>query len=228
MKCRICGVNLFCVIVALGACQSFADDYRVEVLKEGPPADSLSADIAKLISDTGLVVTKDESRTVCQLWFCKKWPVADLTTSALDVNYPFTQGQLVGVVAFKRKTGDFRDRDLSRGVYTLRYALQPIDGNHVGTFPTRDFLLMADAGEDTSAEPMDVEKLVKLSTKALEASHPAMMCLLQAADAPDSLPAIRHDEDDDWWIVQCKGTAAAGDKSQDLRVDLVVSGHASE
>jgi hypothetical protein len=228
MKYRIRFGRWFCIFVALGACQSFADDYRVEVLNEGPPADSLSGDVAKQIADTGLVVTKDESRTVCQLWFCKQWPVADTTKSAADVNYPFAQGQLVGVLALKRKSGDFRDRDLSRGVYTLRYALQPVDGNHVGTFPTRDFLLMVNAENDTSAEPMGVEKLVKLSAKALEASHPALMCLLKPSGDPKTLPAMRHDEDGDWWTVQFKGTTAAGDKSQDLRVDLIVSGHASE
>ncbi len=228
MKYPIRFASLFCIVVALCACQSFADDYRVEVLNEGPPADSLSADVAKQMADTGLVVTKDESRTVCQLWFCKQWPVGETVKPSADVNYPFLQGQLVGVLAFKRKSGDFRDRDLSRGVYTLRYALQPVDGNHVGTFPTRDFLLMVNAESDTSAEPMPVDKLVKLSAKALEASHPALMCLLKAAGEPDVLPAVRHDEDGDWWIVQFKGTAATGDKSQDLRVDLVVSGHASE
>ncbi|MFP6694231.1 MAG: hypothetical protein VB875_14510, partial [Pirellulales bacterium] len=71
------------------------------------------------------------------------------------------------------------------------------------------------------------KELVKLSVKALEASHPALICLLKRATA-DVLPAIRHNEDGDWWIVQIQGKTVAGDKTSNLRVDLVVAGHAKE
>ena len=171
-----------------------AEDHRIEVLKQGPPAGSLSEAVAAQIAESGLTIM---------------------------------QGQLVGVIALSRKTGEFRDRDLSRGVYTLRYARQPIDGNHEGTFPTRDFLLMVNANDDKLAAVMNAKELVKLSTKALEASHPALICLLKPTTA-DVLPAIRHNEDGDWWIVQIQGKTVAGDKTSNLRVDLVVAGHAKE
>lgn len=204
-----------------------AEDHRIEVLKQGPPAGSLSEAVAAQIAESGLTIMRGKSRTVCQIWPCKQWRIPASFKPSDEVLYPFGQGQLVGVIALSRKTGEFRDRDLSRGVYTLRYARQPIDGNHEGTFPTRDFLLMVNANDDKLAAVMNAKELVKLSTKALEASHPALICLLKPTTA-DVLPAIRHNEDGDWWIVQIQGKTVAGDKTANLRVDLVVAGHAKE
>ena len=117
---------------------------------------------------------------------------------------------------------------MGRGAYTLRYALQPTDGNHEGTSPTRDFLVLVRAEDDMSAAPMDVEALLELSATAAESSHPAMLCLQQAQDAKDNGLSIRHDEANDWWLVHFSGKALANGKNHDVPVDLIVVGHANE
>ncbi len=202
-----------------------AEEYRVEPLKEAAPADELAPEIAAQLAPTGVRVVEGENRTIYEIWPCKQWKVAADFQATLERLYPFEPGQLMGAVRLRRRGSDFREQDISRGVYTLRYALQPVDGNHVGTSPTRDFLLMVAADEDTSPENMSPEQLVKLSAAAAGSSHPAMLCLQKTADESAD-PALRHLEGPDWWVLRL--SSMAGEAGGQLPLDLVVVGHAQE
>ena len=203
-------------------------EHRVVPLEESPPAEALSEDILSQLSEHGVAVIRGEKRTVCHIWLCRDWPVAADFKSTSEVLYPFKPGQLIGVLRYKRKGGDFRDQDISRGVYTLRYGQQPVDGNHEGTSPTRDFLLLIPADADQSSKPMDPKEMLALSPEAAESRHPALLGLQKVEGETEILPAMRHNEDEDWWIVQLNGQAKAGDTAHDLRLDFVVAGHARE
>ncbi len=216
------------LFVALLVLPAFAADHRLEPLSEAAPADELSAGIAGLLSPTGFKVIRGTSRTVCEIWLCKQWSVDAGFEPTSEVLYPFKQGQLIGVARFARKGADFRDQDIGKGVYTLRYAQQPVDGAHVGTSPTRDFLLLVSAKADKSGEMLDLEALVEKSQEAAESSHPAMLCLQRVAKAPSEKASIRHNEEHDWWILAFTGTAKAGAKKSKLPVELVVVGVSSE
>lgn len=203
-----------------------ADEYRAEVL-DSPAPEEVAEPIAKLLSPQGIKMVKGESRTICEVWLCKEWPVqADFEESA-QILYPFTPGQLIGVLRFPRKNADFRDQPIGKGVYTLRYQLQPVDGNHVGTSPTRDFFLLVNAELDTDPAILDYKKLVAGSAAAAESSHPAMLCLQKAVKA-DKLPAVRANEAHEWQILQFAAPAKVGDKVSDLPVDVVIEGIAAE
>jgi hypothetical protein len=205
-----------------------AAEHRVVTLEESPPADAISEDILSQISTKGFTVIRGESRTVCQIWLCRDWPVVADFKARSEVLYPFKPGQLIGVLRYKRKGSDFRDQDIARGVYTLRYGQQPVDGNHEGTSPTRDFLLLVRADADKSSEPMDPKQALELSAEAAESSHPALLSLQKVDGDGESIPTMRYNADQDWWIVQLKGRATAGDTAHDLRLDFVVAGHAAE
>ncbi len=138
------------------------------------------------------------------------------------ITYPLTPGSLVGVLRFVKRGADFRGQEIPSGIYTLRYADQPVDGNHVGTFETRDFLLMTPAKIDQSAAPVAEMDLFKNSAKAADSGHPAIMPLVQA-EAGD-VPGLRHLEDQDWWTARFaakvpKGGDAATGK---LPLELIV------
>jgi hypothetical protein len=173
------------------------------------------------------MVSRGQRRTVCEIWLAKQWPARADFTPTSEVQYPFQVGELVGVVRFRRKASDFREREIPAGVYTLRYAQQPVDGNHVGTSPTRDFLCLVGAEKDRTPGQLDGETLVKLSAEASESNHPALLCLQSAQPAKDGAPAIRHDKERDWWIVSLQGTIA-GSKPSPLPLDVVIIGHAPE
>jgi hypothetical protein len=207
----------------LAATVGQAADYRVEPLAEPAPADQLSDEIAQTLAPQGLRVIRGESRVVCDIWLCKQWEVPQFEAAG-DVFYPFRVGQLIGVVRFERRAEDFRAQRIEAGVYTLRYAQQPVDGSHVGTSPTRDFLLMLPAKADAKPAAPSYEDLTAASAKAAQTTHPAMWSLQRAGDAEAG--TIRNREDHDWWILTLSGKAVVGDASQPMKMDLVVVGEA--
>lgn len=213
-------------VMLLGAVPAWAVDYSVKPLEEGPPRDELSAEVAGLIQDQGVRVVRGAATTYCDIWFCKTLPTVEGFKATSELLYPFTPGQLVGVARFARKGADFRDQDIDPGVYTLRYAQQPVDGAHVGTSPTRDFLLLSKAEADKMPAVLDYKSLTQNSAEAAGSSHPAMICLQTVAPDVAEFPSIRHDEQHDWWIAAVRTPAQAGGKP--LAMGIVVVGLAPE
>lgn len=215
-----------CIGILLLSVSANAADHRAEPLLEAPPSGEFSEAILKQISETGFKIIRGKSRTVCEIWPCTTWPVQEGFKPSNELLYPFKPGQLIGVIRFPRKGKDFRDQTMDKGVYVLRYALQPTDGNHEGTSPTRDFLVMTRPEDDQTPGPMEIKTLLTKSAEAAQSSHPAMLCLQKASGKQEPL-STRHNEENDWWIVRFVGKAG-NTKKAEIAVDLIVAGHANE
>jgi hypothetical protein len=214
------------VFASLLAAPSLAQEYKVEKLDQKAP-DDIAPEIAALLQPSGYKFIKGESRTVCELWFCKEWPVSKDFKVTAEVNYPFTPGQVIGVARYPRKGRDFRDQDILAGVYVLRYSQQPVDGAHVGTSPTRDFLALLPAAKDHSPDVLEYKPLVAAAKETTGATHPAILSLQRQSDSSEDLE-VRHNEEKDWYILRFKGKAVADSKASDLAIEFVVVGHAAE
>jgi hypothetical protein len=220
-------ISLLCAAVLLLTFQAaIGQDYSVEPIDAAPEAEGVSEEIAKLISDQGYRVKKGSKRIVCEIWLCKDLAIDPEFKPSEERLYPFSPGQLMGVLHFSRRGSEFRDQTISKGWYTLRFGLQPVDGNHEGTSPTRDFLLLVDPSEDELPEPWDAEDLHKASANAAGSSHPAMLCLQRPGEGSEV--AIQHDESNDWWVLHVVAAGVADEKAQEIPMDLVVVGHAAE
>ena len=93
-----------------------------------------------VLSDQELRVS-GPSGLICEVWFRKTVP-AKAPGQDLGVAYPqLDEGTLVAAVKFASTLKDYRKQEIKAGVYTLRYALSPVNGNHQGVAPQRDFLL---------------------------------------------------------------------------------------
>ncbi|HEY1602519.1 MAG TPA: hypothetical protein VGG64_23145 [Pirellulales bacterium] len=208
-----------------------ADDYKIAAIDQASP-DEVSPDLAKLLSPKALKVTNGK-RVLCEIWLRRAVPIrADFAPSQTEL-YPFDVGQVVGVIRFPRKTSDFRNQEIGAGVYTLRYGLQPVDGNHVGTSETRDFLLLSPAAEDKDPAKLEVDNLYKLSRDASETTHPAILPMQGAVSDFDdaTAPAMVHDDSHELWSVVIKSTVSTGeqdDQKEDRLLQFVVAGHAAE
>ena len=221
-------VSIGVMLLSWFAVSAQAADHRVEPVDEPAPADAISAEIAAKLAPTGVRVVRGESRTICEIWLCKELQAqADFEATAA-VQYPLVPGSLVGVARYVNKGGDFRDQDIGRGVYTIRYGQQPVDGNHVGTSPTRDFLLLVEAEKDRSTDAIDPKDLATASAEAAQSSHPALLSLQRPMEGGEKAPSIRHDEERDWWIIRLGGTIRSGETESPLDLELVVVGHAAE
>jgi hypothetical protein len=80
------------------------------------------------------------------------------------------------------------------GAYTIRYALHPTDGNHMGISPIRDFLVMVPvAGDPNPDATFKFEDLIKMSGKVTGTVHPAVLSLVQL-DSPPAAPKVETNE----------------------------------
>lgn len=216
----------FALAASFAAQVGSAQDYKVEKIEQAAPADAVSAEIGALLQPTGLKFVKGESRTVCELWLCKEWPVKG-EKGAGEIIYPLQPGQVVGVIRYPRKTTDFRDSEIAGGTYVLRYGQQPVDGAHVGTSPTRDFLVLTPAAKDKSAAILEYKPLTTLSKEVTGATHPAILSLQRLSDSTEPLE-VRHNEAKEWWILRFMGKTNRDGKSSDQAMELVVVGKAEE
>lgn len=180
----------------------------------------LADKVAAAVQPSGQQVVVDGA-PVCTVWLAKELPVKEGFKPSLNVKYPLTTGQFVGVLEVQRKQEftDFRGQEVAAGVYTLRYAQQPVDGNHVGTSELYDFLLAVPAKSDVDPAPLkSPEDLYKKSAASAGATHPAIYSLLPPEK--ETAPALRHDDAKHFWILTVIAAAPGGAKTP-LRIVVV-------
>jgi hypothetical protein len=217
--------------IALGVLCSLAfaafavgQEYKVAKLEMAAPA-AVAPEISSLLQPAGFKVMKG-SATVFEMWPAKEWPIAADAQAGAEVLYPLTPGQLIGVTRYTQKGADFRDQEIAPGTYVVRYGQQPVDGAHVGTSPTRDFLLLLPAAKDRDPKTLDYKTLTTASKEASGTAHPAILSL-QSATAGEPL-ALREDSERQWVVVHFAGKAKQGAAVKDLPIELVVVGKTVE
>lgn len=215
-------VWLWCTLLL--ATVAAAADRKVEELKEAP--EGLSPEVAAVIQPTGYRISGDAG-VICDVWLAKEVGLKPKFKPNLRVKYPFQAGQLVGVIRYPdaSKPNDFRGQELKPGTYTLRYGLQPDDGNHLGTSDIRDFLVGCPPKDDVNPKRVeDIKKLFKLSGGASGTTHPAIFLLLPPAEKPFEAPGLRHDDAKDLLILDVNVTGKEGDKATPVPLSVVTVG----
>lgn len=101
------------------------------------------------------------------------------------------EGALIGAVKIARDFRDIRGRVIKPGVYTLRYGLQPENGDHLGVSPHRQFLLISPASDDADPAAQGHDRTVELSKGSIGGSHPGVWSIdPPAAPASEALLSI--------------------------------------
>lgn len=193
--------SLFLALLFCVPGNASAQNYKAEALSEAPPKE-LAAPIQAALSQTGIRVT-GPGGPVCDLWLGKAVPGKANAPQSLGVVFPqLAQGTLVGAIRLPNSVKDFRKQLIKAGVYTLRYALLPDNGNHLGVAPQRDFVLASPAAADQDAATLTFDQTVALSRKATGSNHPSVWSLAPPEDHPKSLPSVFHLDDGDLWLVE--------------------------
>src|SRR5262249_16624520 len=100
---------------------------------------------------------------------------------------------LVGVINFPKGARDYRGQAIKPGAYTLRYAVHPADGNHLGISPIRDFLMMIPIAVDQNPDAtFKFEELAKMSGKASGTNHPGILSLVSPESKGPSVSTNEH------------------------------------
>lgn len=224
MKQRFSRPKLLLAALAAAALATVAAAQSYKLDSSATPApEELAASVRDALSGDALHVS-GANGALCEIWLRKSVPAAASPDTSLGVNFgQIAQGALVGAIKFEAAATDYRGQPMKPGVYTLRYMLQPVDGNHQGVSPYRDYLLAVPASLDSSTADLAVADLLKLSRKAAGTGHPSVWSLVPADSAPATLPAIAHQDDGDLWIAYFRAPLATPAK-----MGLVVVGHAPE
>jgi hypothetical protein len=194
-----------------------------------PAPKELKPAIGKLLSDQAIQVLDDKGKPVEEIWLRKDVPVK-ATPQQLKNGLTYREVEettLLGVVRFNQQATDYRRQRIKPGVYTLRLAYQPMDGDHMGTAPYNEFCLAVPARRDEDPKPLgDPKELHEKSTRATGTSHPGVF-LLFPNPKPQDKPELL-DKGNGHWVLFAKEEADAGGKKAPLGIALVVVGHAAE
>ena len=159
----------------------------------------------------------------CDIWLRAAVP-GGKTDAAGAVYTWIGDSTLLGVITFARATTDFRGQSIKPGSYTIRYAVHPTDGNHMGISPIRDFLVMLPVAADPNPDaPFKFEELTKMSTKVTGTTHPGILSLIQSASAP---AAPKLDTDD--YNRMAFSAAIKNQSGAAMPISFVVKGHAEQ
>lgn len=202
---------------------AFAQDYKASAGSSPAPSE-LSADVRAALAPGSINVT-GPSGPYCEIWLRKDIPAAASANGELGVTFgTLVDGSLFGAIHFDGAVKDFRNQPIKPGTYTLRYGLQPVDGNHQGVSDYRDFVLLGPAGNDSATGNLADNDMYAMSRKASGAGHPSVWSLVPADGAPAALPGVVHDTSNDFWVVYFKTPAGAAS----ITMGLVVVGHAEQ
>jgi hypothetical protein len=194
-------VHTLFVSLALASAATAKAAMKVEVLKEAPPV-ALGETVRGVLSAQGYRIFDDSGNPFVDVWLRKSIPsTAKPAGPKGTIQFPFlTEGELLGACQFATEGRDYRDQEIPKGSYTLRYGLQPVNGDHLGVSPFRDYALLLPAAKDQLLELPPRKQLEERSAEAAGTSHPAVFMLLSSpAEELKKAPTMIHDSEKNTW-----------------------------
>lgn len=177
---------LFCLAAA-----AFGQQYKSA--PAGAPPAELSPALSSRLQSTGLKVS-GPAGAWCEIWFVKTAPTGPKSTEDAVTLPTIPVGSLLGVIRFAGNGADRRGQVLKPGLYTLRYVLTPVTGDHLGVAPQRDFAALVPVAADTdpAAQPT-LQQVIEMSTKASGTPHPAVLSLAAGSGTEGFTKEGEHD-----------------------------------
>jgi len=205
------------LLLALEALQ--APPPAVEALKEAAPA-GFAEPLRRELAPAGVRVLQT-GKPLVDLWFRTAVPTMEPRRGPGILYGSLVPGSLIGAARIPAGASDFKGQKIAPGLYTLRYAVQPDDGDHQDVTESRDFLLLCEAAADTTPGALDAKALQKLSARINGKKHPSVL-YLEAAKGGDR-PRVATEPAPPRTVLEVD-LAASGGTSVGLA--LVVSGKA--
>ena len=188
--------------------------YKLE--PAGAPPSDVPAAVSGTLQKDGSKIVAGTGTAFCMVWFRSTAPNGPKSTEDGVTLPTIPPGLLIGVLQFPARGADRRGQNIKPGVYTMRYALQPVNGDHQGVAPQRDFALLVPAADDPGpAATPGFDDLMKLSRKASGTPHPAVFSMSSSSNA--TFPELKKEGDNDW---------ALHAKIGDLAVEIILVGKA--
>ena len=179
-----------------------------------PVPDGIPEAVRTALAPGGVRVTREA--LAVDFWWVRSLDVK----AGGDVNWlGVAEGTLVGAVRLSDEYRDIRGRAVKAGVYTLRYAIQPANGDHLGVSSYQDFLLLSPGSGDASPAPTGHDRTVDMSKATVGASHPAPWALDPPVTKEPLFTVGQNDMDLTYFVLEVPTSAEAA-----LRFALVLIG----
>jgi hypothetical protein len=191
------------LLVLLPGSLAAQEAYKVEELKQAPPS-SIAPEIASALNSQGYRIVDAQGKPFAEIWLRKSIPATAKPSGAKGViQFPFlAESELLGVMQLLGEAHDYRDQAITKGVYTLRYGHQPVNGDHLGVSPFGDYSLLLPAAKDTSLAILPRKQLETKSAEAAGSSHPAVLFMLAVPSShTGARPSMIHDAAKNTWRV---------------------------
>lgn len=201
---------------------SLAADLALKVMAKEPPPE-LDASIRAVLQPQAIQLLEGD-KPVFEFWLAKEAPIQSRPASVSEGLATLKQTTLLGAAAVHANRRDYKDNDLNTGVYTMRFALQPQDGNHLGTAEYPYFVVLTPPKYDSKLEGIsDYKALVKASSKDTTSDHPVILSL-RPVNAEAEAPALTEPAPEHKSVrVKVPAKAPGGEKSA-LVFELVFEG----
>jgi hypothetical protein len=168
-----------------------ASDFSIKPIDKAPPS-NLGESIKAELSDKALVILQKD-KPVYELWLRKELPLKTPITSSAKALASVGQASLLGAITVVADERDYRDDELYKGVYTIRFGLRPEDGNHLGTSEHLFFAVLIDAENDQElVKIVKTKQLVKASSKTSATDHPMILSLFPVKQSDAVTPSIHE------------------------------------
>jgi hypothetical protein len=139
-----------------------------------PLPKALSDGVRAVLADGGVRATVGANTLT--FWFVKQLPPSAGGGGATAWSQ-IPEGTLVGAATIDKDFRDIRGRVVKAGTFTIRFGIQPANGDHLGVSPFREFLLLSPAALDTDPAPRGHDGTVEISKEAIGGSHPAVLSI---------------------------------------------------
>jgi hypothetical protein len=200
--------------------------YSIKTVDKAALPKQVPEAIRKVLAERCVQLLDAKGDILAEIWPRQELPVnateAQIKNGLTYAEVP--ESTVFGVIRFPKQITDYRKQKIAAGVYTLRLAAQPMDGDHMGTAPYSEFLLLSPAAEDKTPATMEAKKLQELSGKTT-GSHPGVLLLFPGKGA-EATPKFEKKEENHW-ILLLLLDAKAGDKKAKLPIGLTLVGVSS-
>ena len=162
---------------------------KLKIVAKEPPAELDNS--IRVTLQAKAVQLLDGDAPVLEFWFRAEVPLAAQpasTAKGLDSVLPVT---LIGAVAVRSEQRDYKDGPVATGVHTMRFALQPQDGNHLGTADFAYFLVLVPVKLDPKLDGIaNYKDLVQASSTESSTEHPVILSLRPEESASAESPVL--------------------------------------
>ncbi len=204
------------------------EKYAVKRIKKEAPKE-LAADIQKLLSNEAIEFLGKDGKAIAEIWFVK-----DIQTGGKvkkdKKNLDYTDlppSTVLGAIRFLKPSSDYRKQDIKPGVYTMRFGVQPQDGDHMGTAPYPNFVLLISPKFDTKPAPLDYKGLVERSAASIGRTHPAVF-LLFPGDKAGAEPKLISEPNNTMVLTTRENVTIDGQNaSSTIGIALTLVGHSA-